>query len=68
MTTEEFKKARTDLGLSQQEFAIKLGYKTFVAISRKENAVSAISAADEIIIKQLLSTSKSTGHGKSRKD
>ena len=69
MTQQQFKEARAELGMSQQDFAIALGYKTFVAISRKENGAATITASDEIIIKHLLTDhqSKNNGKRKSRK-
>lgn len=68
MTTKQFKDARELLGMTQQDFAVALGYTMGTMISRKELGVATITRADEIIIAGLLEKyskpSKSKRHAK----
>lgn len=54
MTKEKFKEIRENMGLTQTQFAHKLGYDNFSSIHRKEKGISPISKQDEIIIEFIL--------------
>lgn len=54
MNVEQFKGARTTLGMTQQDFAVALGYTQGTMISRKEVGTANITRADEIIIGLLI--------------
>lgn len=54
LTPEEFKAVREHLKLTQQEFALRLGYKSNAIISLKEEGKSPITGRDMLLIKSIV--------------